>query len=351
MKINIVSLSGDELENIIVSAGFPRFRSEQVISWLSKGIRDFDGMSNLPKDLKVFLKTKFSIYRPEIISSYVSEEDGTQKFLWRLEDGNAVETVLMKYKYGDSVCISTQVGCRQGCAFCASTLDGLVRNLDAGEMLDEVFFTVRESGGALHSIVLMGIGEPLDNFDNVARFLRLINSDKGMNLGSRHITISTCGLIDRFDDLAALNMQFNLAISLHATDDETRKRIMPVAYRYKLDDLIKAARNYFLKTGRRITFEYSLINGINDSPAQAEKLADIALYVQAHVNLIGLNYVEERDLLPTDEKDIKAFYSILKKRNVPVSVRRKLGSDVNASCGQLRRSCAKEITEEQSSNK
>ena len=347
MKTNIVSLYEDELENQIVSAGFPKYRSAQIVNWLKKGVRDFDRMSNLPADLRSFLKENFSIYEPGIISSSVSSDDGTRKFLWKLEDGNAVETVLMKYKYGDSVCISTQVGCRQGCAFCASTLGGLVRNLDAGEMLDEVLFTVRESGGTLHSIVLMGIGEPLDNFENVSRFLKLINSDKGMNLGSRHITLSTCGLIDRFDDLADLRMQFNLAISLHATDDETRKKMMPVANRFSFDDVIEAARNYFLKTGRRVTFEYSLIKGVNDSPAQAEKLAEIALYVQAHVNLIGLNYVEERALLPTDDKDIKIFYNILKNRNVPVSIRRKLGSDVNASCGQLRRSYAKGKSEVQ----
>ena len=347
MKTNIVSLYEDELENQIVSAGFPKYRSAQITGWLKKGIRDFDKMTNLPADLRSFLKENFSIYEPVKISSYVSSEDGTRKYLWKLEDGNAVETVLMRYKYGDSVCISTQVGCRQGCEFCASTLGGLVRTLDAGEMLDEVLFTVKESGGTLHSIVLMGIGEPLDNFDNVSRFLKLINSDKGMNLGSRHITLSTCGLIDRFDELADLKMQFNLAISLHATDDETRKKIMPVANRFKFDDVIEAARNYFLKTGRRVTFEYSLIKGVNDSPAQAEKLAQIALYVQAHVNLIGLNYVEERALLPTDDKDIKIFYNILKNRNVPVSIRRKLGSDVNASCGQLRRSFAKQKSEVQ----
>ena len=321
MKTNIVSLYEDELENQIVSAGFPKYRSAQITGWLKKGIRDFDKMTNLPADLRSFLKENFSIYEPVKISSYVSSEDGTRKYLWKLEDGNAVETVLMRYKYGDSVCISTQVGCRQGCEFCASTLGGLVRNLDAGEMLDEVLFTVKESGGTLHSIVLMGIGEPLDNFDNVSRFLKLINSDKGMNLGSRHITLSTCGLIDRFDELADMKMQF--------------------------DDVIEAARNYFLKTGRRVTFEYSLIKGVNDSPAQAEKLAQIALYVQAHVNLIGLNYVEERALLPTDDKDIKIFYNILKNRNVPVSIRRKLGSDVNASCGQLRRSFAKQKSEVQ----
>ena len=326
MKTNIVSLYEDELENRIVSAGFPKYRSAQIVNWLKKGVRDFDRMSNLPADLRSFLRENFSIYEPGMISSYVSSGDGTRKFLWKLEDGNAVETVLMKYKYGDSVCISTQVGCRQGCAFCASTLGGLVRNLDAGEMLDEVLFTVKESGGTLHSIVLMGIGEPLDNFGNVSRFLKLINSDKGMNLGSRHITLSTCGLIDRFDDLADLNM---------------------VANRFGFDDVIEAARNYFLKTGRRVTFEYALIKGVNDSPSQAEKLAEIALYVQAHVNLIGLNYVEERALLPTDDKDIKIFYNILKNRNVPVSIRRKLGSDVNASCGQLRRSFAKEKSEVQ----
>ena len=347
MKTSIVSLYEDELENQIISSGFPKYRSAQIVNWLKKGVRDFDRMTNLPADLRSFLKENFSIYEPGMISSYVSSGDGTRKFLWKLEDGNAVETVLMKYKYGDSVCISTQVGCRQGCAFCASTLGGLVRNLDAGEMLDEVLFTVKESGGTLHSIVLMGIGEPLDNFGNVSRFLKLINSDKGMNLGSRHITLSTCGLIDRFDDLADLNMQFNLAISLHATDDETRKKIMPVANRFGFDDVIEAARNYFLKTGRRVTFEYALIKGVNDSPSQAEKLAEIALYVQAHVNLIGLNYVEERALLPTDDKDIKIFYNILKNRNVPVSIRRKLGSDVNASCGQLRRSFAKGKSEVQ----
>ena len=337
MKTDILSLLPQELEQEIVSLGEPKYRAGQVGKWLARGVRSFEEMTDLPKPLREKLEEHFNLFEPKVLSKQISALDGSIKYLWELRDGNAVETVVMSYQYGNTVCISTQVGCRQGCAFCASTIGGLVRCLEPSEMLDEVLFSELDSGKKISHIVLMGIGEPLDNFDNVVRFLRLINDPAGMNIGMRHITLSTCGLIERFDDLAALDLQLTLTVSLHAPDDETRSEIMPANRGRGVDELISACKRYYAKTGRRISFEYAMIDGINDTAFHAKELARRAREVGAHVNLIPLNHVEERRFKPSTQGHMKAFMKILSENGVNYTVRRTLGSDVDASCGQLRR--------------
>ena len=297
-------------------------------------------MTNLPKQLRSALDGKYYLYAPKAERKQVSDEDGTVKYLWGLRDGNAVETVVMRYHYGNSICISTQVGCRQGCAFCASTIGGLVRNLDAGEMLEEVMFSEKESGLKIGHIVLMGIGEPLDNFDNVMKFLQLVNHPDGMNIGMRHISLSTCGLTEKFDKLAELNLQLTLSVSLHAPDDETRSKIMPANRGRGVARLMDSCEAYFKKTGRRISFEYAMIDGVNDSDEQALLLAKYARRVSAHVNLIPLNHVDERSFEPTPPERLKEFKKLLEREGVNVTVRRRLGGDIDASCGQLRKKTA-----------
>ena len=341
---DILSLQPEEIEKRFKENGLPGFRAKQVSEWLSKGVRSFDEMSNLSKELREKLAEEYFIYRPEVLRKQLSALDGTIKYLWGLRDGNAVETVVMKNSYGNTVCISTQVGCRQGCAFCASTIGGLVRNLEPSEMLGEVFASQTDSGEKISNIVLMGIGEPLDNYDNVIRFLRLVNHPGVMNIGMRHITLSTCGIIERFDDLAAEDLQINLAVSLHAPDDETRSRLMPANRNRCVDALMEACGRYFEKTGRRISFEYSMIDGVNDTEFHARLLAKRALKLGAHVNLIALNHVEEREFAPSTQGHMKAFMGILEKSGVNYTLRRKLGGDVDASCGQLRRKFEKNKT-------
>lgn len=337
MKKDIVSLLPDELADALAALGEPKYRAMQVFHWLSRGVRDFDEMSDLSKSLRERLKESFTIYRPRVLSKQVSQIDGTIKYLWELRDGHAVETVVMSYKYGNTVCISSQVGCRQGCAFCASTIGGLVRNLEPSEILDEVMFSQLDSGKPISHIVLMGIGEPLDNYDNVMRFLELVNHPKGMNIGMRHISLSTCGIIEHFDDLAERNLQLTLSVSLHAPDDETRSKLMPANRGRGVDALIDACQRYTEQTGRRISFEYAMIDGVNDSAFHAQLLSRRARAVGAHVNLIPLNHVEERQFRPTSPGHMKAFIKILEEAGINVTVRRRLGSDVDASCGQLRR--------------
>ena len=338
---DILSLLPEELEAELAALGEAKFRAAQIFQWLGRGVRDFEGMSNLSKELRQKLNDRFYLYEPKVLSKQVSAIDGTIKYLWELRDGNAVETVVMSYKHGNTVCVSSQVGCRQGCAFCASTIGGLVRNLNASEILDEVLFSELDSGKKISNIVLMGIGEPLDNFDNVMRFLELVNHPKGMNIGMRHISLSTCGIIERFDELARRDLQLTLSVSLHAPDDETRSRIMPANHGRGVEKLIDACRVYFEKTGRRISFEYAMIDGVNDSPEQAKLLARHAKAVSAHVNLIPLNHVEERQFQPSTPEHLKHFIKILEDDGVNVTVRRRLGSDVDASCGQLRRKMQK----------
>ena len=341
MKKNILSMLPEEIEADLKALGEPKFRAKQIFEWLSRGVRDFEEMSNLPKSLRDKLTNEYSLYKPKVLSKQVSAIDGTIKYLWELQDGNAVETVVMSYKHGNTVCVSCQVGCRQGCAFCASTIGGLVRCLEPFEILDEVMYSQIDSGKHISNIVLMGIGEPLDNFDNVMRFLKLVNHPQGMNIGMRHITLSTCGITERFDDLAEMDLQISLAVSLHAPDDETRSRLMPANRGRGVDELMRCCRKYYDKTGRRITFEYAMIDGVNDTEFHANLLAKRANDVGAHINLIPLNHVEEREFKPSTPGHMKSFIKILEDAGVNVTVRRKLGGDVDASCGQLRRKMQK----------
>ncbi len=337
MGKDILSMLPEEIEQELQQLGEPKYRAKQIFSWLGRGVRDFDDMSDLPKPLRDKLGAEFDLYRPKVLSKQVSKLDGTIKYLWELYDGNAVETVVMSYKHGNTVCVSSQVGCRQGCAFCASTIGGLVRGLRPSEILDEVMFSQIDSGKPISNIVLMGIGEPLDNFDNVMRFLELVNHPQGMNIGMRHISLSTCGITEKFDELAERDLQITLSVSLHAPDDETRSRLMPANRGRGVDELMKCCRRYYEKTGRRISFEYAMIDGVNDTEYHARLLAKHARSVCAHVNLIPLNHVEEREFKPSTAGHMKAFIKILEDNGVNVTVRRKLGGDVDASCGQLRR--------------
>ena len=337
MGKDILSMLPEEIEQELQQLGEPKYRAKQIFSWLGRGVRDFDAMSDIPKPLRDKLGAEFDLYRPKVLSKQVSKLDGTIKYLWELYDGNAVETVVMSYKHGNTVCVSSQVGCRQGCAFCASTIGGLVRGLRPSEILDEVMFSQIDSGKPISNIVLMGIGEPLDNFDNVMRFLELVNHPQGMNIGMRHISLSTCGITEKFDELAERDLQITLSVSLHAPDDETRSRLMPANRGRGVDELMKCCRRYYEKTGRRISFEYAMIDGVNDTEYHARLLAKHARSVCAHVNLIPLNHVEEREFKPSTAGHMKAFIKILEDNGVNVTVRRKLGGDVDASCGQLRR--------------
>ncbi|MBR1496208.1 MAG: 23S rRNA (adenine(2503)-C(2))-methyltransferase RlmN [Oscillospiraceae bacterium] len=334
---DLKSLLPEELEAYMSVLGEPKFRAKQIFSWLTKGVRDFDEMTNLPAALREKLRAGASISSLRLLRRRESEKDGTVKYLWELGDGNAVETVVMRYSHGATVCISTQVGCRMGCAFCASTIGGLVRSLVPSEMLDEVLYSQSDYGEAISNIVLMGIGEPLDNFKNVVKFLRLVNRPEGLNIGMRHISLSTCGLPEGIAALAAEDLSLTLAISLHAPDDETRSKLMPANRGVGVRALEQACRDYFAATGRRITFEYAMIDGVNDSEAQASALAALARRTRAHVNLIPLNHVEERPFSPSGPGRMRAFCAVLDKAGTNYTVRRSLGGDVDASCGQLRR--------------
>ncbi len=337
---DLKSMTLEEMQTLLKSWGEPSFRAGQVFTWLHKGVTSFDAMSNLPKTLREKLGTECFITCPQVERKQVSAQDGTIKYLWKLSDGNCIETVLMRYQHGNTVCISCQVGCRMGCAFCASTLGGKLRDLKPSEMLDQVLFTQLDSGAEISNIVLMGIGEPLDNFDTVLRFLELVNHPKGMNIGMRHISLSTCGLTEKIDKLAEYRLQLTLSVSLHAPDDETRNRIMPVNRGVGVKKLMDTCRRYFEKTGRRISYEYAMIDGVNDSDAQADLLAGLLKGTPGHVNLIPLNHVEESPLKPS--RRVAAFQRRLESHGVTVTVRRRLGGDIDASCGQLRRKAMQE---------
>ena len=340
--MNLKSMTLAEVTAAIKEMGQPAFRGKQVYSWLHKGVRSYDEMSNLSKDLRAALAEKYPINAPEVVRKQESARDGTIKYLWRLADGNCVETVLMRYNYGNTVCISTEVGCRMGCAFCASTIGGLVRKLEPYEMLDEVLFTQTDSGLPISRIVLMGIGEPLDNFDNVMRFLELVNSPEGMNISMRHISLSTCGLVPKIDELAERKLQISLAISLHGPNDTIRDRIMPVNKAYPIEELLGACRRYFDATSRRIHFEYAMIDGVNDREEDAKELLRRLKGLPAHFNLIPLNHVEESPFKPSSKAAVARFQKILEDGGVTATVRRTLGGDIDASCGQLRRKYNKE---------
>ena len=340
--MNLKNCNQQELADIFKELGQPAFRAKQVFTWLHKGVRSYEEMTNLPKALRDTLTEAYPIHAPKVVRKQESKRDGTIKYLWELADGNCVETVLMRYNYGNTVCISTEVGCRMGCAFCASTIGGLVRRLEPYEMLDEVLFTQLDSGLPISRIVLMGIGEPLDNFDNVMRFLELVNDENGMNISMRHISLSTCGLVPKIDELAKRKLQISLAISLHGPNNEIRNQIMPVNKAYPIDELLDACRRYYAATSRRIHFEYAMIDGVNDSEENAKELLRRLKGLPAHINMIPLNHVEESPLKPSSKAAIARFQKILEDGGVTATIRRTLGGDIDASCGQLRRKYNKE---------
>ena len=342
MMNHLKSMTQPEIGAVLKELGQPAFRAKQVFSWLHKGVRSYEEMSNLPKALRDTLAEKYPLNTPKVVRKQESKKDGTIKYLWQLSDGNCVETVLMRYHYGNTVCISTEVGCRMGCAFCASTIGGLVRKLEPYEILDQVLFTQVDSGQPISHIVLMGIGEPLDNFDNVMRFLELVNHPDGMNISMRHISLSTCGLVPMIDKLAEKKLQISLAISLHGPNDETRNKIMPVNKAYPIDELLAACHRYYAATSRRIHFEYAMIDGLKDRECDATEWLRRLKGLQAHVNMIPLNHVEESPLKPSTRQAVQRFQKILEDGGIPATVRRTLGGDIDASCGQLRRTYAKE---------
>ena len=341
-KKDIKSRTLDELKKEFAELGLQSFRAKQVYSWLhEKQILSFDEMSNLSIKHREILDNEYYINSLGVERKLVSAIDGTVKFLYRLRDGEFVESVFMRYKHGNSLCISTQVGCRMGCKFCASTLLGLKRNLEPSEMLDEIYTAQRETGEKVSSIVLMGIGEPLDNFDNVLKFLSILSSEEGMNLSLRHVSLSTCGIVDKIRKLAEYKLGLTLSISLHAPNDEIRSQTMPINSKWNIDELLSACRDYFKITGRRISFEYALISGVNDSDECALELAHRLSGMISHVNLIPVNAVKERGFSRSSKQRIRRFVELLESNGVNATVRRELGSDINAACGQLRRDSMK----------
>ena len=329
------SMTEAEVTEALRALGQPAFRGKQVFSWLHRGAASYDQMTNLPKDLRERLGREYPFVPPRVERRQISAQDGTIKYLWRLGDGNCIETVLMRYHHGNTVCISSQVGCRMGCAFCASTIAGKVRDLTPAEMLDQVLYTQLDSGLEVSNIVLMGIGEPLDNLDNVLRFLELVNHPDSLNIGMRHISLSTCGLIPGIRRLSELGLQLTLSVSLHAPDSQTRSKIMPVNRAYDVEELFAVCHDYFKKTGRRISFEYAMIDGVNDQDWQADLIVKKLRGMPGHVNLIPLNEVAESPFKPS--RRIAAFQKRLERQGVTATVRRSLGGDIDASCGQLRR--------------
>lgn len=342
-KKEIKSLTLPELEAEIRELGDKAFRAKQIYQWLhQKLVTDFDQMSNLSKDLRETLKEHYTLTALQAIDVKISQIDGTRKYLFRLADGNVIESVWMQYHHGNSVCISSQVGCRMGCRFCASTLDGLERNLTAAEMLDQIYRIQAQTGERVSNIVIMGSGEPMDNYDNVVRFVRMISDPNGLNISQRNITISTCGLVPGIRKLTQENLQVTLALSLHAPNDEVRKTLMPIANSYKLADVLTACREYFDKTGRRLTFEYSLVSGVNDNLQEAKALAALLKGMNGHVNLIPVNPIKERDYVQSSQKAIQDFKNYLEKHGINATVRREMGRDINGACGQLRKSFLEE---------
>ncbi len=332
----IKCLTIEELKAALVEMGEKPFRAKPIFKWLHQPVTSFEEMTDQSKALREKLNARFLLTVPQVARKQISKVDGTAKYLWQLHDGECVESVLMRYRHGNTVCVSTQVGCRMGCAFCASGLDGLKRHLSAGEILDQVLFMQQESGESIHNIVLMGTGEPLDNYDNVLRFLRLVSCADGINIGQRHISVSTSGLADRIEQLAKEKLQITLSISLHAPDNESRSRMMPVNKSYPIERLIQATNAYFDQTGRRVSYEYAMAHGVSDRPWQAEALAKLLRGRPAHVNLIPLNPVKESALQPSTQADVRKFQQILEKQGISATVRRRLGPDIDAACGQLR---------------
>ncbi len=337
-KTDILSMNLEQLQQLMEQWGEPKFRAKQIFAWLhEKQVADFTQMTNLSQTFREKLQTETKISALDMVEKLVSKEDGTRKYLFALENGSVIESVLMQYDYGNTVCVSTQAGCRMGCRFCASTLDGVERSLTAGEMLSQIYQIQKDLGQRISGVVLMGSGEPLDNYESVLRFIKLLNDPMGQNMGQRHMTLSTCGLIEKMYDLAEEQLQITLAVSLHAPNDEIRKQIMPVAKANPMDKLLQACQAYTDKTKRRLTFEYALMQGVNDSDECARELAHRLRQMLCHVNLIPMNPVKERAYTKTSKAQVQRFSAILQQNGVETTIRRKLGSDIEAACGQLRR--------------
>ena len=338
-KKDIKSLYLEELEEELGQLGEKSFRAKQIYQWVHQKLAaDFEDMSNLSKALREKLRQQYTLTALNPVEVKISKIDGTRKYLFRLSDGNVIESVWMQYHHGNSVCISSQVGCRMGCRFCASTLDGLERNLTAGEMLDQIYRIQADTGERVSNIVIMGSGEPMDNYDNVVRFIRLISHDQGLNISQRNITVSTCGIVPGIRRLAKEGLSVTLALSLHAPNDEVRKTLMPIANKYRIQEILDACQEYFEETGRRLTFEYSLVSGVNDNLEEARALASLLKGMHGHVNLIPVNPIQERDYVQSDRRAIEAFQHYLESQKIAVTVRREMGRDINGACGQLRKS-------------
>ena len=335
--IDLKNFEYDELMEFLVSIGEKKFRAQQIFLWLLKGVTSYDEMTNISKETRKKLEDVSYVSYMKIKQKLVSKIDGTVKYLFELNDGNCIESVVMRYHHGITICVSSQVGCRMGCKFCASTIGGLYRNLSAGEILNQIIFAQKDLGERISNVVMMGIGEPMDNYNNVIKFLHNVNHPEGLNIGYRHITISTCGIVKGINDLANEGLPINLAISLHAHNDKIRDKIMPINHAYKIKDVISACDEYFKKTKRRISFEYSLIHGVNDSMENADELTRLIKKLHAHVNLIPVNKVEERAYSKGSQQEIRAFCDRLVSNGINATIRRELGSDISASCGQLRK--------------
>lgn len=338
-RADIKSMMLEELKSFLDEHGEKSFRAAQIYQWMhEKTAASPDEMTNLPKSLREWIKRECRYVSLKPVQEYISRIDGTRKYLFELEDGNVIESVLMKYKHGNSVCISSQVGCRMGCRFCASTLDGLERNLTASEMLDQVYRIQSMTGERVSNVVVMGSGEPLDNYDNLLRLIHILTGEGGLHISQRNITVSTCGLVPQMRRLANEKLSITLALSLHAPSDEVRRTLMPVAKTYALPDVLDACRYYFEQTGRRVTFEYSLVSGVNDNPEEARALTGLLKDLHGHVNLIPVNPIRERNFTRSDRKEIEAFRHYLEKNGINVTIRREMGQDIDGACGQLRRS-------------
>ncbi len=335
---NLLDYTLEELKIWMKENGESAFRGQQILSWVYKGVVEFEDMKNMPKSLISKLKENFVIDLPKIIEVYKSNIDGTEKFLFGFKDGNLIESVLMRYKHGNSICISTQVGCAMGCKFCASTIEGKVRNLTTGEILSQILVVQKYINERISNVVLMGSGEPLDNYENVVKFLEVVSAEYGLNIGQRHITLSTCGLVHKIYELADRDLSITLAISLHAFSDEKRREIMPIANKYSINEILEACQYYIRKTNRRITFEYALVKDVNDGTEDAKALGKLLKGMLCHVNLIPVNEIKENSYKRSSKKSIDDFSGILKNHGIEVTVRREMGSDINAACGQLRRS-------------
>lgn len=338
-KIDLKSLNLEEMTRELKEMGLPGFRAKQVYQWIHvKLVESIDEMTNLSKDLREKLKERYELVTLHIVDVRVSQVDGTRKYLFQLPDGHVIESVLMRYKHGNSVCISSQVGCRMGCRFCASTLDGLERNLRPSEMLDQIYRIQKDLSERVSNVVVMGSGEPMDNYDNFIKFVHLLTDENGLNISQRNLTVSTCGIVPGIRKLAEEDLQITLALSLHAPNDEVRKTLMPVANKYKLADILDACHEYFVKTGRRLTFEYSLVSGVNDNLDEAKALASLIKNQHGHVNLIPVNPIKERDYVQSNQAAIQAFKNYLEKNGINVTIRREMGRDIGGACGQLRKS-------------